>query len=199
MQATAHRQFASRRCRASAPCFPLLGEVHGRLMASGRGSEQLRLPGAADRRHAEHDPGSFRRSQNWIGGTRPGNATFVPPPAQEVATCMSDLERFFHAPVPGLSALLRAGLAHVQFETIHPFLDGNGRVRRLLTTLLLYHYKVLDEHLLYLRALAVDVGATDDGILHHQYRAAAYAADCPGNQVDMFCEIDCERSSGGGP
>ena len=114
----------------------LLREVHGRLMASGRGSEQ--------------DPGNFRRSQNWIGGTRPGNATFVPPPPQEVANCMSDLERFLHASVPGMSALLRAGLAHVQLETIHPFLDGNGRVGRLLITLLLYHYEVLGEPLLYL-------------------------------------------------
>ena len=114
----------------------LLREVHGRLMTSGRGSNM--------------DPGHFRRSQNWIGGTRPGNAVFVPPPPQEVAGSMSDLERFFHAQVPGVSALLRAGLAHVQFETIHPFLDGNGRVGRLLITLLLYHYKVLDEPLLYL-------------------------------------------------
>ena len=88
----------------------LLREVHGRLMASGRGSEQ--------------DPGNFRRSQNWIGGTRPGNAAFVPPPPQEVAKCMSDLERFLHASVPGMSTLLRAVLAHVQFEIIHPFLDG---------------------------------------------------------------------------
>ena len=114
----------------------LLREVHGRLMASGRGSEQ--------------DPGNFRRSQNWIGGTRPGNAAFVPPPPQEVANCMSDLERFLHASAPGISTLLRAGLAHVQFETIHPFLDGNGRVGRLLITLLLYHYEVLDQPLLYL-------------------------------------------------
>ena len=114
----------------------LLREVHGKLMASGRGSEM--------------DPGQFRRSQNWIGGNRPGNAAFVPPPPQEVVGCMSDLERFFHVPIPGLSALLRAGLAHVQFETIHPFLDGNGRVGRLLITLLLYHYKVLEAPLLYL-------------------------------------------------
>ena len=114
----------------------LLREVHGRLMESGRGSDQ--------------DPGRFRRSQNWIDGTRPGNAAFVPPPAQEVGNCMSDLERFFHAPIPGVSELLRAGVAHVQFETIHPFLDGNGRVGRLLITFLLYHRKVLDAPLLYL-------------------------------------------------
>ena len=105
----------------------LLREVRRRLKASGRGSG--------------HDPGNFRRSQNWIGGTRPGNATFVPPPPQEVADCMSDLERFLHASVPGMSALLRAGLAHVQC---------NGRVGRLLNTLLLYHYEVLDKPLLYL-------------------------------------------------
>ena len=73
----------------------LLREVHGRLMASGRGSKQ--------------DPGNFRRSQNWIGGTRPGNAAFVPPPPQEVANCMSDLERFLHASAPGMSTLLRCG------------------------------------------------------------------------------------------
>ena len=114
----------------------LLREVHGRLMASGRGSGQ--------------NPGRFRRSQNWIGGTRPGNAAFVPPPPQEVAACMSDLERFFDGTDPVLSALLRAGLAHVQFETIHPFLDGNGRLGRLLITLLLCHYGVLDKPLLFL-------------------------------------------------
>ncbi|MDE0024775.1 MAG: Fic family protein [Spirochaetaceae bacterium] len=114
----------------------LLREVHGLLMGSGRGSDQ--------------DPGHFRRSQNWIGGTRPSNAVFVPPPAQEVADCMSDLERFLHAPIPGMSELLRAGVAHVQFETIHPFLDGNGRLGRLLITFLLCHHGVLDAPLLYL-------------------------------------------------
>ena len=114
----------------------LLREVHGLLMASGRGSDQ--------------DPGHFRRSQNWIGGTRPGNAVFVPPPAHEVTTCMSDLERFLHAPIRGMSELLRAGLAHVQFETIHPFLDGNGRLGRLLITFLLCHHGALDAPLLYL-------------------------------------------------
>ena len=96
------------------------------------------------------DPGEFRRSQNWIGGSRPGNAVFVPPPHTVVPDCMSALERFLHAENDGLSTLLRVGLAHVQFETIHPFLDGNGRVGRLLVILLLCHAGALSEPLLYL-------------------------------------------------
>ena len=114
----------------------LIREIHGVLMRSGRGSGM--------------DPGHFRRSQNWIGGSRPGNAAFVPPPAHAVGDCMSDLERFLHAPAPELPAVVKAGLAHAQFETIHPFLDGNGRVGRLLITLLLCHHRVLQEPLLYL-------------------------------------------------
>lgn len=114
----------------------LIREIHGVLLARGRGSGR--------------DPGEFRRSQNWIGGTRPGNAAFVPPPPTAVADCMSDLEGFLHAPEHGLSVLVRAGLAHVQFETIHPFLDGNGRVGRLLVTFLLCHAGMLREPLLYL-------------------------------------------------
>jgi Fic family protein len=114
----------------------LLCKMHGILLASGRGSgKQL---------------GEFRRSQNWIGGSRPGNARFVPPPPHLVQECMSDLERFLHNSADGLPALLRAGLAHVQFETIHPFLDGNGRVGRLLITFLLCHEEILREPLLYL-------------------------------------------------
>jgi len=109
----------------------LLREMHGILVAAGRG--------------AEKSPGVFRRSQNWIGGTRPGNAAFVPPPPQEVDNCMSDLERFLHSDTP---TLLKAALAHLQFETIHPFLDGNGRVGRLLITLLLCHDGTLREPLL---------------------------------------------------
>ncbi|MHC4470613.1 MAG: Fic family protein [Planctomycetota bacterium] len=114
----------------------LIREIHGRLLARGRGSDKT--------------PGEFRRSQNWIGGRRPGTAHFVPPPALAVPDCMSDLERFLHAQAPALPALVRAGLAHVQFETIHPFLDGNGRVGRLLITFLLCHDGVLREPLLYL-------------------------------------------------
>ncbi|MDE2877646.1 Fic family protein [Candidatus Palauibacter soopunensis] len=113
----------------------LIREIHATLLRSGRGNKQA--------------PGEFRRSQNWIGGTRPGNASFVPPPAHAVEECMSRLERFLHFPAAGLSPILRSGLAHVQFETIHPFLDGNGRVGRLLITLLLCHDGVLREPLLY--------------------------------------------------
>ena len=114
----------------------LIREVHGVLLASGRGSEKA--------------PGEFRRSQNWIGGTRPGNADFVPPPHIEVEDCMASLERFLHAADDGLPDLVRVGLAHVQLETIHPFLDGNGRVGRLLITFLLCHAGLLQDPLLYL-------------------------------------------------
>ena len=114
----------------------LLLEMHATLMAKGRGSDK--------------QPGEFRRSQNWIGGTRPGNAHFVPPPPDEVTACMGDLERFLHDDRSGLPVLLRAALAHVQFETIHPFLDGNGRLGRLLIALLLHHGGLLADPLLYL-------------------------------------------------
>jgi len=114
----------------------LIREIHGVLLSRGRGSDKL--------------PGEFRRSQNWVGGTRPGNAHFVPPPHTAVEECMSALERFLHARDDGLPVLLRAGLAHVQFETVHPFLDGNGRVGRLLITLFLCHTGTLREPLLYL-------------------------------------------------
>ena len=114
----------------------LLREIHGVLLSRGRGRGK--------------DPGEFRRSQNWIGGSRPGNAAFVPPPHTAVPDCMAALERFLHAEGDGLPILARAGLAHVQFETIHPFLDGNGRVGRLLVTLLLCHAGMLREPLLYL-------------------------------------------------
>ncbi|HKQ97090.1 MAG TPA: Fic family protein [Candidatus Polarisedimenticolia bacterium] len=126
-----------KRVRADFPLSSrLLREVHGLLLAQGRGADKA--------------PGEFRRSQNWIGGTRPGNALFVPPPPQEVEGCMAALERYLHARDTGVPALVRAGMAHVQFETIHPFLDGNGRVGRLLITLLLCHDGVLREPILYL-------------------------------------------------
>lgn len=114
----------------------LLREMHAALMQKGRGREKL--------------PGEFRRSQNWIGGTRPGNAHFVPPPPEEVDACMGALERFLHDDTLGLPLLLKAALAHVQFETIHPFLDGNGRLGRLLIALLLHHGGLLSQPLLYL-------------------------------------------------
>jgi len=114
----------------------LFREIHDVLLANGRGSGQT--------------PGEFRRSQNWIGGTRPGNAAFVPPPAEEVLGCMGELEFFLHDQPEPTPVLLKAALAHVQFETIHPFLDGNGRLGRLLITLLLCEQKVLREPMLYL-------------------------------------------------
>lgn len=114
----------------------LLREIHGVLMQRGRGSTK--------------DPGHFRRSQNWIGGTRPGDATFVPPPPAALADAMGALEKFLHNDTTNLPVLLRAGLEHVQFETIHPFLDGNGRVGRLLITLHLCQAGILQEPLLYL-------------------------------------------------
>ncbi|MBF0586823.1 Fic family protein [Prosthecochloris sp. N3] len=114
----------------------LFREIHGVLLTKSRGSNQT--------------PGEFRRSQNWIGGTRPGNAAFVPPPAEDVLECMSKLELFLHDQPEPTPVLLKAALAHVQFETIHPFLDGNGRLGRLLIALLLCEQKVLREPMLYL-------------------------------------------------
>lgn len=114
----------------------LLRETHRVLLSSGRGSTK--------------QPGEFRRSQNWIGGTRPGNALFVPPPPERVLDLMSGLEAFIHEKESGLPTIVKAGLAHLQFETIHPFLDGNGRLGRLLITLYLCADGVLEEPLLYL-------------------------------------------------
>ena len=113
----------------------LLCDVHRILMRGVRGEEKL--------------PGEIRRSQNWIGGTRPGNARFVPPPQEEVAPALAALEQWMHSDDP-LPPLVKAGLAHVQFETIHPFLDGNGRIGRMLITLLVEHWGLLDQPLLYL-------------------------------------------------
>ena len=114
----------------------LLKEVHGILLGRGRGSEK--------------EPGEFRRSQNWIGGTRPGNALFVPPPPQELMNCLGLWEKFLHDEPTPTPLLIKAALAHVQFETIHPFLDGNGRVGRLVIALLLHSEGALREPLLYL-------------------------------------------------
>ncbi len=114
----------------------LIREMHEIMLKSGRG--------------ATKQPGEFRRSQNWIGGTRPGNALFVPPPPNALGDCLGAFERFLHTDDVGLPPLIRAGLAHVQFETIHPFLDGNGRLGRLLITLILCEAGVLHEPILYL-------------------------------------------------
>ena len=101
-------------------------------------------------RGAGKQPGELRHSQNWIGGTRPGNAVFVPPPAEHIADLLGDLERFIHADAPALPPLVNIALVHAQFETIHPFLDGNGRMGRLLIAALLEHWGLLSEPLLYL-------------------------------------------------
>ena len=114
----------------------LLKEIHGVLLSKGRGKEC--------------SPGEFRRSQNWIGGSRPGTAAFVPPPPEYVQDCMGKLELFLHHQPEKTSVLIKAALAHVQFETIHPFLDGTGRLGRLIITLLLCSEKVLKEPMLYL-------------------------------------------------
>jgi len=114
----------------------LVRELHAHLLREGRG--------------ATKQPGEFRTSQNWVGGTRPGNALYVPPPPHEVMSCLDGLERFIHDESTDLPPLIRAGLVHVQFETIHPFLDGNGRVGRLLVTLMLCAEGILRQPLLYL-------------------------------------------------
>jgi Fic family protein len=101
----------------------LIREIHKILLSKGRGSEK--------------QPGEFRQTQNWIGGTRPGNAVFVPPPPERVMECMGALEKFLHRKNEDLPILVKAALVHVQFETVHPFLDGNGRLGRLLITFLL--------------------------------------------------------------
>lgn len=113
----------------------LLCEAHKRLMRGVRG--------------ADKQPGEIRRSQNWIGGTRPGNARFVPPPPEDVPALMAQLDTWLYSD-DVLPPLVKAGLAHVQFETIHPFLDGNGRIGRLLITLLLEHWGLLKSPMLYL-------------------------------------------------
>lgn len=114
----------------------LIREMHALLLKSGRGEEKA--------------PGEFRRSQNWIGGTRPGNAHFVPPPPDQVADCMASLEKYLHDEGNPYPAIIKAALAHAQFETIHPFLDGNGRMGRLLIAFILHHDQLLTQPLLYL-------------------------------------------------
>ncbi|HEX2919949.1 MAG TPA: Fic family protein [Bacteroidales bacterium] len=114
----------------------LIKEMHSVLLSKGRGFTCT--------------PGEFRKSQNWIGGTRPGNAVFIPPPVEDLMECMGKFELFLHDMPEPTPVLLKAALMHVQFETIHPFLDGNGRLGRLLITLLLCEQKVLQEPMLYL-------------------------------------------------
>lgn len=125
------------RIRAGFPIsLRLIRELHDILLSKGRGSSK--------------QPGEFRRTQNWIGGTRPGNALFVPPPPELVMELMSHLESFIHDDKVEIPSLIKAGLVHVQFETIHPFLDGNGRLGRLLITFILCAQGILKEPILYL-------------------------------------------------
>jgi Fic family protein len=114
----------------------LLCDAHRLLMDGARGNGK--------------QPGELRRSQNWIGGTRPGNAVFVPPPPERVPALLADLEQFIHDAAQPLPPLVKTALIHLQFETIHPFLDGNGRIGRLLIAALLEHWRLLPEPLMYL-------------------------------------------------
>jgi Fic family protein len=114
----------------------LFRDIHAVLLSKGRGSDQ--------------NPGEFRRSQNWIGGTRPGNAQYIPPPPETIIGSMSQLEKFIHDKPIKTPALIKAALSHVQFESIHPFLDGNGRLGRLLITLLLCSEGIQRKPMLYL-------------------------------------------------
>jgi Fic family protein len=116
--------------------IPLIRDAHRLLLDGVRGANQ--------------QPGELRRSQNWIGGTRPGNAVFVPPPPERVTGLLNDLENFIHANTPALPPLVKIALVHAQFETIHPFLDGNGRMGRLLIAALIEHWQVMQAPLLYI-------------------------------------------------
>lgn len=115
-------------------CLRLLKEIHKVLLSGSRGSNKL--------------PGEFRKSQNWIGGTRPGNALFVPPPVEVLSECLSNFEKFLY--YENIPILVKSAIAHVQFETIHPFLDGNGRIGRLLIILILYQNDIIDNPILYI-------------------------------------------------
>jgi Fic family protein len=130
-------QHGLRRIKGGFPLsLRLIREIHAMLLRGGRGANKT--------------PGEFRRSQNWIGGSRPGNASFVPPPPEQMMECLDLFEHFLHDEKHKLPVLVEAGLIHVQFETIHPFLDGNGRLGRLLITLILCAKGILREPLLYL-------------------------------------------------
>lgn len=134
--AAVNHAFGQIRSRKGAPIsVRLFNACHRILMQGVRGDNK--------------QPGKLRRSQNWIGGSRPGNAVFVPPPPEQVVELLSDLERYIHAQ-DNLAPLLRIGLVHVQFETIHPYLDGNGRLGRMLIAMLLDHWQLLTRPLLYL-------------------------------------------------
>lgn len=134
-------------------CLRLIREMHEILLNKGRGSSK--------------QPGEFRRSQNWVGGTRPGNAKFVPPPPEKVMDLLSGLERFLHDENGKMPTLIKAALAHLQFESIHPFLDGNGRIGRLLITFILCIDGIMREPLLYLSLYFKNNRATYYDLLQH--------------------------------
>lgn len=171
----------------------LFNECHAILMNGVRGKDK--------------QPGELRRSQVWVGGTRPGNAQFVPPPSNDVAGLLSDLERYIHED-DDLPALLRVAAAHVQFETIHPYLDGNGRMGRMLTVLLLSHWKVLDAPLLYLSLFLKQHQATYYDLLNRVRTAgtwvewsefflegiASVAADAVKTASALHQQIDDDRA-----
>jgi cell filamentation protein, protein adenylyltransferase len=114
----------------------LIRNIHRKLTEGGRGSKQT--------------PGKFRCSQNWLGGSRPGNAIFVPPPPNELLPALDNFEKYLHNEYEAAPTLVKAGLAHAQFETIHPFLDGNGRVGRMLISLILVVEGVLAQPFFYI-------------------------------------------------
>lgn len=171
----------------------LLNEAHRRLLKN--------VPGV------DKAPGEIRRSQNWIGGTRPGNAVFVPPPPHLLNRLLGSLEKYIHGK-DSLHPLIRAGLSHVQFETIHPYLDGNGRIGRLLITLLLEHWKILDSPLLYLslyfkrhraeyyrRLDAVRIGGDFEGWLKYFLEGVAVIADeTVATTQQLFTQINADRT-----
>ncbi len=155
----------------------LLREVHALLLSRGRGEGR--------------QPGEFRRSQNWIGGSRPGNAVYVPPPPGEVESCMAALEKFLHDDPEPTAPVLKAALAHVQFETIHPFLDGNGRVGRLMIALVLVAEGVLREPILYLSLFFKTHRATYYELLDRVRREGDWEA-----WLDFFAQGVAETASG---
>jgi Fic family protein len=171
-----------------------LNGVHARLMRGVRG--------------AEKSPGEVRRTQNWIGGTRPGNALFVPPPPHALGEALAAFERYIHTTDESLPPLVRAGLLHVQFETIHPYLDGNGRIGRLLVMLLLEHWKVLTKPLLYLslffkrhrdeydrRLTAVRVDGDWEGWLEFFLEGVATIADeAVASARELFALVSLDRA-----
>jgi Fic family protein len=171
----------------------LLNDIHQRLMRGIRGAEKL--------------PGEVRRSQNWIGGSRPGNAAYVPPPPHVLGEVLGAFEVYLHAD-DSLPPLVRAGLLHVQFETIHPYLDGNGRIGRLLVTLLLEHWKLLTKPLLYLslffkrhredyyrRLNAVRVDGDWEGWLDFFFEGLATIADeAVASARELFALVAADRS-----